>query len=61
MLMTTLSRITTLGKHGLIKSAALRRRAEQAMENYVGNFDTLKGAINLACRIVADAEQRHAP
>ena len=53
------SDITTLGRHGLIKSAGLRRRAEKAMENYVGNLDTLKGAINLACRIVEDAEQRN--
>ncbi len=53
--------ITTLSKHGLIKSAALRRRSEQAMENYVGNLDTLKGAIDLACRIVEDAEQRNSP
>jgi hypothetical protein len=52
--------ITVLGKHGLVKSAALRRRSEQAMENYVGNLDTLKGAIDLACRIVEDAEQRNA-
>ena len=51
--------ITTLGKHGLIKSAALRRRSEQAMGNYVGNLDTLKGAVNLACRIVEDAERRN--
>jgi hypothetical protein len=51
--------IATLGKHALIKSAALRRRSEQAMENYVGNLDTLRGAINLACRIVEDAEQRN--
>jgi hypothetical protein len=53
--------ITSLGKHGLIRSAALRRRSEQAMENYVGNLDTLKGAINLACRIVEDAEARKSP
>ena len=51
--------ITTLAKHGLIKSAALRRRSEQAMENYVGNLETLKGVIDLACRIVQDAEQRN--
>ena len=51
--------ITALSKHGLIKSAALRRRSEQAMENYVGKLDTLKGAIDLACRIVEDAEQRN--
>jgi hypothetical protein len=53
--------ITTLGKHGLIKSAALRRRSEQAMGSYVGNLDTLKDSINLACRIVEDAEQRKSP
>ena len=51
--------IATLGKHGLIKSAALRRRSEQAMGNYVGSLDTLKGAVNLACRIVEDAERRN--
>lgn len=51
--------IITLAKHGLIRSAALRRRSEQAMENYVGNLDALEGAINLACRIVQDAEQRN--
>ena len=50
--------ITALGKQGLIKSAALRRRAEQAMQNYVGNLDAVKGAIDLACRIVEDAAQR---
>jgi hypothetical protein len=50
--------INALGKHGLIKSAALRRRSEQAMENYLGNLDTLKGAVDLACRIVEDTEQR---
>ena len=50
--------IVTLGKQGLIRSGALRRRSEQAMENYVGNLDTLKGSINIACRILEDAEQR---
>jgi hypothetical protein len=35
--------IMTLGKRGLIKSAALRRRSEQAIQNYVGNLLTLKG------------------
>jgi len=53
--------ITTLGKHGLIKSAALRRRSEEAMANYVGNLDTLRGAIGLACRILENAEQRNFP
>jgi Nucleotidyltransferase of unknown function (DUF6036) len=51
--------ITALAKHGLIKFAALRRRALEALENYVGNLDTLKSSIDLACRIVADVEQRN--
>ena len=51
--------ITALGRHRLIESAALRRRSEQAMENYVGNLDKLKSAINLACRILEDAERRN--
>jgi hypothetical protein len=50
--------IMTLGKRGLIKSAALRRRSEQAIQNYVGNLDTLRGSINFACRILEDTERR---
>lgn len=51
--------ITALAKHRLIKAAALRRRSQQAMENYVGNLDALKSSIELAFRIVEDSEQRH--
>jgi len=47
--------ITALARHGLIKSAALRRRGLEALENYVGNLDTIKGSIDIACRIVEDA------
>jgi len=43
----------------LIKSALLRRRSEEAMRNYAGKLDTLRGAISLACRIVEDTEQRN--
>jgi hypothetical protein len=53
--------ITTLAKHGLIKSAALRRRSEQAMDNFVGDLEALKDGINIACRIVEDAERRDRP
>jgi len=53
--------IITLAKRGLIRSAALRRRSEQAMEGYVGNLDTFKGGIDLACRLVEDTEQRGSP
>jgi hypothetical protein len=51
--------ITALAKHGLIKSATLRRRSLEAMKNYVGNLDALKSTVELACRIVAEVEQRN--
>lgn len=44
--------ITALAKHGLVKSAALRRRSLEAMKNYVGNHDAIKGTIDVACRIL---------
>jgi hypothetical protein len=50
--------IAALAKQGLIKSEGLRVRAEQALKNYVGNLDSLKGAIDAACRIVRDFEPR---
>jgi hypothetical protein len=51
--------ITALGSRGLVKSEALRRRSEEALKNYVGNLDTLKGGIECACRILRDIEQRN--
>jgi uncharacterized nucleotidyltransferase DUF6036 len=48
--------ITTLARRGLIKSAALRRRAEQARAGYVGDTLRVRGTIDLAVRIVADLE-----
>ena len=51
--------IIALAKHGLIQSAALRRRSQQAMDNYVGNTETLRGGIDIACRLVEDIEQRN--
>jgi hypothetical protein len=45
-------------KHDLVKSAALRRRSEQAMVNYLGNLDSLKGSIDIACRVVEDTQRR---
>jgi hypothetical protein len=50
--------ISALAKHGLIKSAALRRRSLEAMKNFVGSLDTLKSTIEFAYRIVEDAEHR---
>lgn len=49
--------IETLAKHGLIRAAALRKRAEEAAGGYVGNLDNLRSLIDLACRIVSDIER----
>jgi Nucleotidyltransferase of unknown function (DUF6036) len=50
--------ITLLARHGLIHSAPLRRRAEQALGGYVGDLNRLRSSIDLACRIVEDAEKQ---
>jgi hypothetical protein len=50
--------IATLARHKLIRSAALRNRAEEALKGYVGNTTRTQGSIELACRIVADIESR---
>ena len=52
--------IAVLARHKLIDSAALRKRAEQALSAYVGDTARVRGSIDLACRIVADAEKRRA-
>lgn len=50
--------IESLARHKLIRSAPLRRRAEEALGGYVGNLETLRKAIDIACRIVEDVEKR---
>jgi hypothetical protein len=50
--------ICSLARLRLIRSASLRRRAEEALAGYVGNLDRLRGSIDLACRLVEDVEQR---
>jgi hypothetical protein len=50
--------IAALAHRGLIRSASLRRRAEDALIGYVGDTTHLQGSIELAVRIVADAETR---
>jgi hypothetical protein len=47
------SDIRALTRAGLIDASALRRRAEQALPDYVGNLDRIRTSINLACRLVA--------
>lgn len=50
--------LMALARHGLIRSTALRKRAEEAAQAYVGNVDTLRTSIDLACRIVEDVERQ---
>jgi hypothetical protein len=50
--------IASLARHGLLRSDALRARAEAALMNYVGDLPRLRGNIESACRIVKDAEKR---
>lgn len=50
--------IAALARHKLIDAAALRRRAEEALGGYVGDVGRLKGAIEIASRIVDDERRR---
>jgi hypothetical protein len=50
--------IATLARHKLINSAALRRRAQDALRAYVGDTVRVQGAIAVAVRVVADLEAR---
>ncbi|MDR2215141.1 MAG: hypothetical protein LBE59_04790 [Nevskiaceae bacterium] len=36
----------------------LRKRAEQAVQGYVGHTDTLRRSIDLVCRLVEDVERK---
>ena len=45
--------IELLARQGLVKAKSLRKRAEEAMKDYVGNTDSVQQSINIACRIVA--------
>ncbi len=51
--------IVTLAHRKLIKAAALRLRADQALSGYVGSIERIQGDIAQACRIVEDSERRH--
>jgi hypothetical protein len=51
--------IVNLARHQGIRSDELRMRAQQALGGYVGSIDRVSGAIELACRIISDAERRN--
>ena len=47
--------ILLLAKEGLIDSGSLRKRAEQALAGYVGDLDSVRNSIAIACRLVESA------
>lgn len=44
--------IELLARQGLIDSAALRKRAEEALGGYVGDLGAIRTSIDVACRLV---------
>jgi len=50
--------IELLARKGLIDSASLRKRAEEALGGYVGNLDSVRTSIDVACRLVDAAGPR---
>lgn len=52
------SDIASLARHQGISATALRQRAREALAEYVGSVDRIKGSIELACRIAEDAQSR---
>lgn len=50
--------ILALARLKLIDSAALRKRATEALAGYVGDIARVQGFIEVACRIVGDLEKR---
>ncbi len=50
--------IVALARRKLIRAAALRSRAEQALSGYVGSVERIQRNIAQACRIVEDTERR---
>jgi hypothetical protein len=50
--------IAVLARRGLVTSPALRQRTEEAAGGYVGDLERLRNSIDIACRLVEDAERR---
>jgi len=44
--------IQTLAKRGLIDSASLRKRAQEALGGHVGNLKSIRTSLDIACRLV---------
>jgi len=48
--------ILLLAREGLITSASLRKRAEQALAGYVGGLNSVRNSIAIACRLIESAQ-----
>ncbi len=48
--------ILLLAREGLIASASLRERAEQALAGYVGDLNSVRNSIAIACRLIESAQ-----
>ena len=44
--------ILLLAREGLIDSALLRKRAEEALGGYVGDLNSVRNSIDIACRLI---------
>jgi hypothetical protein len=53
--------IATLARRGMLTASALRSRAEASMAGYIGDPDRLRNSIQIATRIVQEAQRRNAP
>lgn len=47
--------IRLLAREGLIDARALRKRAEEALGGYVGDLDSVRTSIDVACRLIESA------
>jgi len=47
--------VLLLAREGLIDPASLRKRAEQALGGYVGDLDSVRISIDVACRLIESA------
>jgi uncharacterized nucleotidyltransferase DUF6036 len=47
--------ILLLAREGLIDSASLRKRAEEALGGYVGDLNSVRNSIDVTCRLIESA------
>ncbi|MEO8716982.1 MAG: DUF6036 family nucleotidyltransferase [Burkholderiales bacterium] len=50
--------IETLARRGLIDASSLRERAQEALGGYVGNLETIRTSLDIACRLVDNVKAR---